>query len=107
VERLPSGILARHRAYERAESSIYLRPWSGGRGAVCGRHQVSVTDITSPDGEGRCRDAQSPVAAQGIAARMLADSRKYCAKSGKCLCPFERYNPGDAAGICAALGCEM
>lgn len=104
VERLPFGILARHRAYERAEASIYLRPWSGGRGAVCGRHQIAVQDITSPDGARLCALARTTLGGVAEIARQLDESRRWCAaRPGRCACPWARLNYGDQTRLCRAL----
>jgi len=104
VKQLPFGILARHRAYERAEASIYLRPWSGGRGAVCGRHQIAVQDITSPDGARLCALARTALGGVAEIARQLDESRRWCAaRPGRCACPWARLNMGDQARLCRAL----
>jgi len=102
--RLPDGILSRHRAYERAEPSIYLRPWSDGRGAVCGQHQISVVDIATPDGARLCALARTPGGGAWEAARQMSESRRWCRRQpGRCACPWARLNFGDQARLCRAL----
>jgi len=109
---LPWGILARHRRYERTaerhlplrEGALYLRPWTDGRGAVCGAHQVSIVDVLSPDGARLCALARTPGGAAWEAARQMAESRRWCAaRPGECLCPWARINWKDQVRLCATL----
>ena len=101
---LPRGILARHRRYERAGRRCLDRPWNGGRGQVCGRHQVLVWDRTSRDGKRLGRVVKSRLGAAAAAALLLSESRAWCAAHpGECLCFWERLNRGDRSRLCARL----
>ncbi len=102
--RLPGGLLSRLRGYERGHLDMdAARP----RGAAaCGRYQIYVRARQSPDGERLCAMAQSPTGAW-MAAQLLAESRRWCARNpGRCECPWQNYNSGDAARLCRALGEE-
>lgn len=99
---LPEGILARVRGYEKGHLMM-VAPRPGGA-ACCGRYQIRVAALTSPDGEHLCRQARG-LAAPFMAAQILDLSRRWCARNpGRCACPWARWNSGDAARLCRAIG---
>jgi hypothetical protein len=109
---LPSGLLARVRAYEGDKDVVRRRP----AGLVCGRYQVWAGESWR-----LCRMARGP-AGQWIAAQLLAESRASCydgrqsdksevdgkAVAGlrprlRCPCEWARWNWGDRTALCLAL----
>jgi len=101
---LPRGILARHRAYERAQRRCYSRDWNRGKGQVCGPHQILVWDKTTRDGKRLGMIVKGRLGGAAAGALLMDDSRTWCAaRPGVCPCPWARINWGDRVRLCAKL----
>ena len=116
--RLPSGILARHRGYERAMAGrCYDRDWNDNKGQVCGQHQILVWNRTSRDGKRLGRIVRTRLGGVAGAAYLMDASRSWCLRKDKgssldkgpgkvkkfCKCPWARLNFGDQTRLCGRL----